>query len=734
MKRLALLIALLMVLSSTDGCSNQVEDANAVGTETAAGEPVTDAYHYTGEVIMSLSDEVELNSSYSNINVVGGRLIGVRLDYLSNDDDRLVYETALYDFTSGEAVIIGNTFETYYINTNEGQFISAWTTDEPGNLYIVYSGQANHFLRVIDSGGEVIEKQLPLEGLEGMVQNVNVYNGKIYIGSSNKLFAFAVDGSLSDAGVIPLTDDYPHIVSDFKGGLYLTSNRFPQNTATLRKYDLNKDELVFQIDLPYSYLNAVNYNASSDKIYIATNTGIIIINTSGENNIHEEVSFEAEVPYIIDMPNTGGYMLDSMASDTSGNIFITLTANLESLVYKLFKVPGEREKKLTDTELTITSIYAQPFIEEAISRYGISHPNVKFTWDVQYPTAEEGRNAILQGRGEATEKIFVKLMANDVGDIVAVGGMNFDVYNLFKTDVFIDLNEYIINDTSYPDLNKSALNGTMIDNQIKGLPLSLAFDLFFNNLTLLDRLGINLDYSKPLKWSEAIQYALNNPVEDNEVFFALRIESILLYIVGANAPDLMSIEEKSINLRQDWFIELIDMVKELNKVPNAIITDRNIETILTNSAFSILSGTSDLATVFYPLDEYGVYPMFNGEVNNNKILYPRVMLSISANSTQKQEAWDFLSFMLEADQQAMRSLSGAPVNIQGMEQSLLLRDLPNDAKEQARAFTSNIDYTYDIFGYRDDISMPIMQYINDELTLDEALTLAEENVMFRLYE
>jgi hypothetical protein len=61
MKRLTLLIALLMVLSSTDGCSNQAEDANAVGTETAAGEPVTDAYHYTGEVIMSLSDEVELN-------------------------------------------------------------------------------------------------------------------------------------------------------------------------------------------------------------------------------------------------------------------------------------------------------------------------------------------------------------------------------------------------------------------------------------------------------------------------------------------------------------------------------------------------------------------------------------------------------------------------------------------------------------------------------------------------
>jgi hypothetical protein len=40
MKRLALIIVLMMVLSSTDGCSKQAEDENGVSTAPAAESPL----------------------------------------------------------------------------------------------------------------------------------------------------------------------------------------------------------------------------------------------------------------------------------------------------------------------------------------------------------------------------------------------------------------------------------------------------------------------------------------------------------------------------------------------------------------------------------------------------------------------------------------------------------------------------------------------------------------------
>jgi ABC-type glycerol-3-phosphate transport system substrate-binding protein len=313
--------------------------------------------------------------------------------------------------------------------------------------------------------------------------------------------------------------------------------------------------------------------------------------------------------------------------------------------------------------------------------------------------------------------------------------MNLDVYTLLKTDVFIDLKNYIRNDKSYPDLNMSAMNGTMVDNQIKSLPLSLAVYYLAYNNSFLNRLGISLDPKTPIKWSDAIRYAIDNPVDNGELFFAIHFESILTYIIGANMPDFINMEEKTINLKQEWFIELIDLLKELKTVPNTTATEQNnINNISTFAFFD----TSDIYNIVTPFslatNEDGVYPMFRGEINENKIMYPLVMYSISANSTKQQEAWDFLSFMLEADQQAMNNIYGAPVNFKGMNQSFDVHRASDEIKEQARQFTENIDYTYDFYGYRDDISGPIMQYIDGKLTMDEALDLAEENVIFRLNE
>lgn len=51
-----------------------------------------------------------------------------------------------------------------------------------------------------------------------------------------------------------------------------------------------------------------------------------------------------------------------------------------------------------------------------------------------------------------------------------------------------------------------------------------------------------------------------------------------------------------------------------------------------------------------------------------------------------------------------------------------------------KEISNQIDYLYDMDYLKQDIMKPIQAYMDDEMTLDEAIKKAEENVMIRLNE
>ena len=120
------------------------------------------------------------------------------------------------------------------------------------------------------------------------------------------------------------------------------------------------------------------------------------------------------------------------------------------------------------------------------------------------------------------------------------------------------------------------------------------------------------------------------------------------------------------------------------------------------------------------------------------------MYSINNRSERKENAWKFLSFLLEEDIQFLNSKEriGTPISQEGVdrmiEDAIWMHDLSGsniDRYNKSRIENSQkIDYLYDMGYMRDDILNAIKLYMDGETTLDEALKKAEENVMIRLNE
>ena len=137
-------------------------------------------------------------------------------------------------------------------------------------------------------------------------------------------------------------------------------------------------------------------------------------------------------------------------------------------------------------------------------------------------------------------------------------------------------------------------------------------------------------------------------------------------------------------------------------------------------------------------------PVFTGEVNPNRAGGSINIYSINNRSTRKEEAYKFLSFLLEEDIQflASREMIGHPINEKGLElvidQAIRMREFSGPSidkyNESTRRNVEKVDYLYNMGSLVFDISRPIGDYMEGKLTLDEALEKAEAKVVIRLNE
>lgn len=421
--------------------------------------------------------------------------------------------------------------------------------------------------------------------------------------------------------------------------------------------------------------------------------------------------------------------------------------------YLYRKQEGQIPKR--ETVLTITTPYRYDFMEEAIKFYEMKYPAEHVEYNYTYNTYEKFQENV----EEYGAKLTLDIISGDVGDIVQIGGSGVDYENLLRTDAFMDLTDLIVKDKNYSDLNKNVLNGIKINNAIQALPISYTFYQYELNEELEKELGIDIDFNS-LSWSELLELVkiIENKIPDRHLFTypmekrtAWEVFGYNLIIV--NMPDLINLETKEMDLQQQWFKDLLIKFKEYSSGNNFVFNEEQPSYIdrLKGSLLTYVPIRDrfygDLIANF---DEYNeknesrIIPSFTGEKNNNRIGYTMRMYSINNRSERKENAWKFLSLLLEENIQFITSEErvGIPINQKGVnkmiEHAVWMHALSGSNIDKYNRSTiensEKIDYLYDMGDMRYDLINAIKLYMDGEITLDEALKKAEEKIIIRLNE
>ena len=128
-----------------------------------------------------------------------------------------------------------------------------------------------------------------------------------------------------------------------------------------------------------------------------------------------------------------------------------------------------------------------------------------------------------------------------------------------------------------------------------------------------------------------------------------------------------------------------------------------------------------------------------GEKHPNRLAYPQQVFSISANSMQKEIAWNFLEILLEKPSQL--ASQALPMNAEALDyQWNMIRSQGYQPKVVEEYEKTHREIIYDVNGIHlnpyvsSAVSTVLQEYLDDKLGLEEALTKAEHDVRIILNE
>ena len=384
------------------------------------------------------------------------------------------------------------------------------------------------------------------------------------------------------------------------------------DNSMFQKISLKTDKVLYQIATKSFGYGYISYSKNSDYLYYLDKDKILKYNALNGEAIEEVLVFGVDTSYLTDKLRISSFAVDGKLN-LYMHVFVSSDNRVINKCYKYEHLEGERPEK--STTLTITSPYKQPFLYDAIMRYELKYPDQKVEYDYEY----ESRDDFYINESNYGKRLTAKILTNDIGDLVLTGGSTLVFRNLFETDAFMDMSELIKKDKNYDVLNKKALDGMTIDNAIRGLPVSIIYNFFEVNTALLEKMDVELDYEN-LKWSDVldllsviVKKAPNSylfVINDSAGIYGGYMDYIVEIMLIANMTDLIDIDNKKVNLNQEWFTDLLKKSKEVSKSKNFIQKNTKFDIVnqIQNSLFvyrgNIQIARSELIGRYYLFNKY----------------------------------------------------------------------------------------------------------------------------------
>ena len=629
-------------------------------------------------------------------------------------------------------------------------YIRSFDVDDEGNIYVLYRyRQLYHCtLDAYDKEGNLTTADIRLElqpkawkSEQDPISKVHVYGGMIYILTGfGDLQVVTLEG---DPVALPFEADYMRYDSldfDENGLLYLSTSvrGSPGSYEVLKINPENNFEILARQKIPDGTGEFASYSGECGKLFLMNKDKIISCGFD-ENGYQTEINFGEDISLTLGekiqngLPVMGSFLADGE------DLLLSVVQQGEAefynfFIYRLKKEPGPPKEQKYEKTITITASYRQDFLEDAVRIYQAKHPEIGVEWDIFY----NSRNDFLPHSDDAGQKLLTKIMANDVGDIVATAGMGFSYKNALQTDAFIDLTDRITTSQYYSKLNPNTLKAITLDGTVRGLPVGAVYPIMRYTNTLEP--GLKVDSN--ITWSDVLQIGLDHPERPLFGMVTMNREyTILSDMFEANVYDMIDFEAKAANLHEPWFMELMEKLK-------AVYQQGNLATEIPLN-INFWPDYSNLNFFFELLTLQGLYgnysseykdadggvtvmPLPHGEKNSNRFAYGFRMYSISSNSQQQDAAWDLLDFLLSYEAQTLPSLDSTPINIEAEQK--MRQSFPEALSNQFDVVENEIDYLYDTSSYRIQAVPILFQYLTGAKTLEDALKEAEYEIWLILNE
>lgn len=314
----------------------------------------------------------------------------------------------------------------------------------------------------------------------------------------------------------------------------------------------------------------------------------------------------------------------------------------DSQIAKIYQV--KNSEIVTKTEIRLASIYGSDSnMEAAIVAYNKSQDKYRIVTETYYDWQTDG-----ESMEDALVNLNNAITGSSAPDIICLEGL--EVRSLVNKGVLEDISGYIANSSTIKleDYNKTVIDAFTIDGKLISIPRS------FNLMTMVVNSN-NFPAGKD-GWtlSEMIDYIYANPGADLEAYI-LRSEFLDTY-VGCSLSEYIDWSTGTVDFNKDSLRKALEYAATLPEEIdwNNIDPNFSFSESLSNGKIlgmrTYLSACDDVQMInayFRVGTKYIGMP--NPEGKNVQIMTTDTGYAISANSENKEAAWDFIEFYLNRE-------------------------------------------------------------------------------------
>lgn len=501
----------------------------------------------------------------------------------------------------------------------------------------------------------------------------------------------------------------------------------------------------------------VRCNGDRKEVYLLTAKGIEKVIT-----VEDELETEAVLVFSSDaMQISADYNPVDFYVDDKGRMRVLYLVYGGKIIGKeLFQYESYEIQESTEC-LTITMPYEIPLVNTAVNLYEKKYPNRQVKVETNYRNEAEYH----EYSSAYSEKMSVRLMAGDYGDIIL---SSHGIYSMDRlmTDTFLDLTDWITTTENYENLDKGMLEAAKVKGTLRGIPVAVSHSYMLANEDMVQAADQNGDGQ--LTWSELLQQAFywQEKGISEKYLFGQQNEFSLMSMLSSNIYDLVDPVEKTMELRQDWFLALMEnwkraenlscvaMPEELGNPSEEVIyaaamkNGAMLSTIRHINEGQARGRLEKNALLYDQIQEQAGTELqmlkgIAGEKNRNFDDFPMLFFSVNPVSRNQEIALDFLEVLLSEEVQQRMDYNLIPLSKEAREERLIQAKksgvpLPDEQLEQfyeqLEQTCEQIDWMYSYSYYLTDLFSEMQAYVDGKYSLDEAISRAEEKIWIRMNE